>query len=1031
MTPQCWKRIDEIFGEALEYASEARAGFVRRACDGDDALFEQIIRLLESHERQDAFLDKPVGAGDMVREAAAGHVFREGQLVSGRFRIVHFLGEGGMGEVYSARDEELRVPVALKTLHPHLAVSHRFAERFRQEIQLARQVTHPNICRVFDAGRHAGALYFTMELLEGETLARRLERSGRTPVPDAVAIASQLCAGLSAAHRAGVLHRDFKSANVILVGARAVITDFGLARVLDSGGAPGVTSTVAVGTPAYMAPEQIEAGAVGPGADIYALGVVLFEMLAGVRPYQGASPLALAAAKLNGALPDARLLPAGVPPGLKAAILKCLARNPEDRFADPRDLAAAIGAPAAVRKFRINANRLAVLVAAALVFLSSGTAVRGLMDNRTSRASYTEALRWSQLGEDALAERAFLKAAGMLERAVALDESNLRAHARLADAYAELDMSDKAKDEVIRAATLAPDRSKLPAREAQLLDAVRFTVAREFSSAEQAYRSIAQSAPATERGRALLDLGRAAEKANHSAKAVEAYQQALDSSPRREPALLHLGKLSARQGNRALAGAQLNEAGQLFQLAGNYEGVTETRLELARMYEGSNLAESEALSRSAMDMARLTGNQQQLVRSSFELGRVKLLQGHAGESSAIAAEATGKAEQLHLENLSVQGLNDMAAVLSRKLRWKDVEQVCLRAVDLAKRSRSRAGEARALFYLGQARAEQSDNAGALRYLGQAEPFYRTGGDSVVLQDLLAVKADLLSMDGRYAEAEAAAAEMQKWGESHDDAQTLILALQRAAEPRTFKGDYRAALELYEREAELQRKSGRLAGAAYALINQGDILSKLGRYDESAVRLRDAEALTKKLGDGARGPSERLDFVRSASLLSRLRAAQAQAAARRSLNSAGGGTALRIVEAQAVLGLSFARLGQARDGQDWCAKSLRLAESGAAPAGIAFAKVAAAEAALLARDPRAAGLSSEARDYCQRYGHREWAFRALLIGWSAARGMRAGGTHLWASTFERESKELERAWGEASFSAYLHRPDIQSLLQSAQ
>jgi len=139
-----------------------------------------------------------------------------------------------MGEVYAADDQELHIRVALKTLHPHLAGSPKFAQRFRQEIQLARQVTHPNVCRIFDAGRHEGTLYFTMELLNGETLSHRLENEGRMNPSAAAPLIRQLCDGLSAAHRAGVLHRDFKSANVMLVGTRAVITDFGLARLLEA-----------------------------------------------------------------------------------------------------------------------------------------------------------------------------------------------------------------------------------------------------------------------------------------------------------------------------------------------------------------------------------------------------------------------------------------------------------------------------------------------------------------------------------------------------------------------------------------------------------------------------------------------------------------------------------------------------------------------------------------------------------------------------------------------------------------------------
>ena len=193
--------------------------------------------------------------------------------------------------------------------------------------------------------------------------------------------------------------------------------------------------------------------------------------------------------------------------------------------------------------------------------------------------------------------------------------------------------------------------------------------------------------------------------------------------------------------------------------------------------------------RAGISLAGLTGNRQQQIKSRFALSRVKLLQGHVGEANAIAEEAIAHAESLHLENLSVQGLNDMAAVFTRQMKWIEVQAVCLRAVELAKRTRSRAGEALALFYLAQARANTGDHDAALKSLKQAAVFYREGSDSLVLQNILALQAALLCMQGRYGEAKADAAEMQKWAEAHGDLQTLILALQRAAEPRVFEGDY--------------------------------------------------------------------------------------------------------------------------------------------------------------------------------------------------------------------------------------------------
>ena len=210
-------------------------------------------------------------------DTSAEAVFRAGDVVAARFRIVRYLARGGMGELYEADDLELRERVALKTILSSVAESERSIALFKREVHLARQVTHPNVCRIFDVYRHrppGGAdqevIFLAMELLRGETLADRRSREGRFTTTDSLPIARQMAAGLAAAHRAGVVHRDFKSANVMLVDPtgpdeelRAVVTDFGLAQ---RSARPEVTAFsmsftdagVISGTPAYMAPEQVE-----------------------------------------------------------------------------------------------------------------------------------------------------------------------------------------------------------------------------------------------------------------------------------------------------------------------------------------------------------------------------------------------------------------------------------------------------------------------------------------------------------------------------------------------------------------------------------------------------------------------------------------------------------------------------------------------------------------------------------------------------------------------------------------------------
>jgi len=252
------------------------------------------------------------------------------QVIGERYEILGLLGSGGMGNVYKARDLELDELCALKMLRPELAGAPEVLERFRREVKLARRVTHPNVARVFDIGERGGEKILTMELVLGEPLSALLGREGCPPVAQIVTIASALCAGLGAAHGAGVIHRDLKPDNVLLEkGGRVVITDFGIARAA----ADALVTAAFVGTPAYMAPEQIDQSSpIDARTDLYALGAMLFELCTGARPWQGDSVFAVAAGRLLHPPPDPRALRPDLPAGLAALVQRCMARRPEDRY---------------------------------------------------------------------------------------------------------------------------------------------------------------------------------------------------------------------------------------------------------------------------------------------------------------------------------------------------------------------------------------------------------------------------------------------------------------------------------------------------------------------------------------------------------------------------------------------------------------------------------------------------------------------------------------------------------------------------
>jgi TolB-like protein/Tfp pilus assembly protein PilF len=314
-------------------------------------------------EQLDDTLTAPIGPARASTATPVGP-----DAIAGRYEILGLLGAGGMGTVYKVRDRQLDEIVALKTLKREWIDAPGALERFKREVKLARRVTHKNVARTFDIGETETEKFLTMEHVDGPSLARVLDERGALPIEEVLRIGAAITEALEAAHEAGVIHRDLKPDNV-LVGkdGRVVVTDFGIARgqVADAGttGAGAI-----VGTPAYMSPEQVEGAAVDPRSDLYALGLVLHEMLTGARAFSGDSPLAVAAARLVRPPPPVDRVDA--PEALRALVRALLERRPADRPSGAAELKRALGAiappgpvgvPARAPDLALAAQSLAVM----------------------------------------------------------------------------------------------------------------------------------------------------------------------------------------------------------------------------------------------------------------------------------------------------------------------------------------------------------------------------------------------------------------------------------------------------------------------------------------------------------------------------------------------------------------------------------------------------------------------------------------------------------------------------------------------
>ncbi len=336
ITPERWRRLKELFEAALAREPASRVAFLTQATADDPSLVGEVLRLLDSDEKADAFLSAPatpsfasIGSMSVEPNVDRPELFI-GRVLS-HYRLDQLLGVGGMGVVYRATDLKLGRAVALKLLSRQLAADDTAKARFLREARAASALDHPNIGVIHEVGEQDGELFIAMALYEGESLKERLDR-GRLPLAEGLAVVQQLARGLEAAHLAGIVHRDIKPANVMLSSARrAKILDFGLAKSASEFAGLTITRAgQAFGTLLYMSPEQLEGGAADERSDLWSLGVVAYELFSGNCPFKAESNAATAARILNDEPPSLTNV-AGMPSWLAKLISRLLRKNPSER----------------------------------------------------------------------------------------------------------------------------------------------------------------------------------------------------------------------------------------------------------------------------------------------------------------------------------------------------------------------------------------------------------------------------------------------------------------------------------------------------------------------------------------------------------------------------------------------------------------------------------------------------------------------------------------------------------------------------
>jgi tetratricopeptide (TPR) repeat protein len=1016
MTPERWNRVIETFHSVLEQPLSQADEFLRDRCADDTKLYAEVRAMLEQHSRS-GLLDRPV----LIPSETS--VFSAGQIISGRYRIVRSLGRGGMGEVYEAEDLELKERVALKTLLLAIAGDERMIARFKQEIQLARKISHPNVCRVFDLARHPAdgsspetIVFLTMELLDGETLAARLQREGRLAPHAALPLLDQIAEALDAAHRVGVIHRDLKPSNVMLAraseGPRAVVTDFGLARsFVPTGETTATLSGHIVGTLDYLAPELLTGHAATVASDIYALGMVAYKMVTGSLPFAAETPLAAAILRSKVPVLAPRSVVPALDPDWDRAIVRALDADPTRRFSNAAEFVKALRGEATSVTVSLPAmtrRRVAAAVAAAVFLIAASFALRAWLDHRNQPPP--EAVTFYHRGTDDINAGAYFAATKALEQAVRLAPGFALAHAYLAEAWNELDVSEKAGQEMLLARR--EDSARLSDLERLQVEAVDLTITREFTAAVSKYEQMRRIADPGESG-LDLDLGRAYEKAGQPQKAIESFRRAAEGPFHDPAAWLWLGILYGRSANWPKSAEAFRRSEELYQLTSNLEGLTEVEYQRGIFANSRGaLDEAAAYLHRALDTAHLAGNIHQELNSELRLGTNAYLSGDGAAAERYAREALETAQANQMEALAIRGLINLGGAYFRKQDFTGAEKYHQQALALARRNNARHLAALSLLNLAADHDQLNRSADTLREAQEALQFYEANRFARESLQCFTLLGRAQTDRGNYSAALDWFRRSLSVAENAGDRGQMALAHESIGSIYDAQEQYPKALEHYSQNLQLSTDDEHIG---YAGLQCGDVLWRLGRYDEAA------EMLDKASTKAGKFPPLQLQIARARAemALSQRHFTESASGARGALESQRGQDPLTRADLTRILGLAELALGRKREGLENCEEALKATAKLEEVSVVLKARMAVAEARLRMGDrDGSASIIRDAETLLATRPESRWRALALLAGPDPRYRARA----------RQALGQLSQELGDAAFRGYRARPDVQELLR---
>ena len=977
-----------------------------------------------------------------------------GQTVS-HYRILSRIGEGGMGVVYLAEDTRLGRRVAVK--FPLTGSEEKqYRARFMREARAVSALNHPNIAAVYDFGETAdGHPFIVMELVAGQSLADLL--SGGLTLARAVEIIQDVAAALAEAHRLGVVHRDIKPTNVhVNERGEVKVLDFGLAKQIDEEAHAESTlrtrSDVVIGTPLYLSPEQARGGRIDARSDLFSLGGLLYECVGGRPPFSGANVIEIGAQVLHVDPPPPSRLNPRVPAELDRAVMKALAKRPEERHQTAGEFISALepirtrlagGDTTRTRRLttQTDAMRASALttitdtlrrprfsplaLVAALVTVLCGVWAYTYFRRPSAHTPLPEAVKSYDRGVAAMREGAYHRASVDFAEAIRRDERFALAHARLAESWAEMDFLERAKDGVLRAKSLVPDREALGELDTLYLDALSATVLRQFEPAIEFYERIAQLNP--QPAEVHLDLGRAFERNEKPDLAVAAYTKALGSDANYAAAYLRLGVIHGRRQNLAAALNNFDRAEKIYAVAGNQEGRGEVFYQ--RGYILNQLLKHSDARRDleqALQIAREAGNQYQQAQALTQLSAAFVGLSEFARAHAAAEEAVEMAQRGGMDNLTAGAIVQVGTAFFAQGNYEEAEKHFSRALDFAREHGLRRMEARALFMFGSLRIQQNRIEEGLRLVEKAREYYEQGGYRRETASALLLIGRTKRRTGDYAAARQTFEEQLRLAEQSGDLSQLGGAHYELGSVMAMQEEYPAALAQFEESRAIYKSLNVSSLLGYSLTSCAGVLYELGRDREA----RDSLAQAAALAEGPEGKNQallaRVYFNQARAALVQRKFAEAAQRGRLALDitqQLKGTTA----EANAALGLAAALSGDRGRGKTLCEESVREARAAGDPWLVSGSLLALAEALLEAGDAEGAlAAAQEARDAFARTGQAASEWRASAVAALAhLRAGRADEARAEKTRAEQLLSMLRERWGDA-FGSFTSRPDIQRL-----